>query len=207
MCDGRPDRRCDAWTERTQRTQARAETARQHGHAVSAREATLRAYPYYRAALLFMGPRTIPALDRSAASTACLRTAATLLDPPFEVVAIPVGGATLPGYFLKRDASGTPRPALLMIGSGDTVVEAWTPTSARPGSGAATTRNWWTWLARDLPLRAGDAAARQGADARGGALGRPESDSKRLVAYRHQRRRAPQRVSAYEVLLHLLGVP
>jgi hypothetical protein len=90
---------------------------------VSAREATLRAYPYYRAALLFMGPRTIPALDRSAASTACLRTAATLLDPPFEVLAIPFGGATLPGYLLKPDASGTPRPALLMLGSSDTVVE------------------------------------------------------------------------------------
>lgn len=91
---------------------------------MSAREATLRAYPYYRAALLFMGPRTIPALDRSAASTACLRTAATLLDPPFEVLAIPFGGATLPGYLLKLDASGTSRPALLMIGgSSDTVVE------------------------------------------------------------------------------------
>jgi hypothetical protein len=34
------------------------------------------------------------------------------------VLAIPFGGATLPGY-----ASGTPRPTLLMLGSGDTVVE------------------------------------------------------------------------------------
>jgi hypothetical protein len=69
MRDGRPDRRCDAWTEQAQRTQARAETVGQHGHAVSAREATLRVYRYYRAALLLMRPRTIPALDRSAAST------------------------------------------------------------------------------------------------------------------------------------------
>jgi hypothetical protein len=52
-----------------QRTQARAETVRQHGHALSAREAFLRAYSYYRAALVFMRLRTIPALDRSAAST------------------------------------------------------------------------------------------------------------------------------------------
>jgi hypothetical protein len=36
---------------------------------------------------------------------------------------LPFGGATLPGYFLKPDASGTPRPTLLMIGSSDTVVE------------------------------------------------------------------------------------
>ena len=69
------------------------------------------------------------------------------------MLAIPVGGATLPGYFLERDASGTPRPALLMIGgSGDTVVEAWTPTSARPDSSAATARILWTCLARDLPF-------------------------------------------------------
>jgi hypothetical protein len=158
---------------------------------VSAREATLRAYPYYRAALLFMGPRTIPALDRSAASTAFLRTAATLLDPPFEVLAIPFGGATLPGYLLKPDASGTPRPALLMIGgSSDTIVE-----DLYAYIGPAGLRRSYSAHMVDLPwpgscrLRAGDAAARQGADARGGALGRPESDSKRLAAYRHQRRR------------------
>jgi hypothetical protein len=121
------------------------------------------------------------------------------------VLAIPVGGATLPGYLLTRDASGTPRPALLMIGGGDTVVEAWTPTSARPDSGAATARIWWTCLARDRRLRAGDAAGRQGADARGGAPGRPESDSERLAAYRHQRRRVAATSSAYEVTLHLPG--
>jgi hypothetical protein len=112
------------------------------------------------------------------------------------VVAIQVGGAPLPGYFLKRDASGTPRPTLLMIGgSGDTVVEAWTPTSVRPDSGAATARIGWTCLARDLPLRAGDAAARQGADARGGAPGRPESDSERLAAYGISGGGSPQRSS------------
>jgi hypothetical protein len=136
-----------------------------------------------------MRPRTIPALDRSAASTACRRTAATPLDPPFEVLAIPFGGATLPGYLLKPDASGTPRPALLMLGSSDTVVE-----DLYAYIDPAGLRRSYSAHVVDLPGQ-GPAVcglvmrpARQGADARGGALGRPESDSKRLAAYRHRRR-------------------
>lgn len=105
------------------------------------------------------------------------------------MLAIPFGGATLPGYLLKPDASGTPRPALLMIGSGDTIVENLYAYIGPAGLRRSYSRMGWTCLARELPLRAGDAAARQGADARGGALGRPESDSKRLAACRHRRRR------------------
>jgi hypothetical protein len=54
-------------------------------------------------------------------------------------------------------------------------------------------------------LRAGDAAGRHGADAGDGALGRSDSDSKRLAAYGIGGGGAPQRVSAYEVTLHLFA--
>jgi hypothetical protein len=106
---------------------------------------------------------------------------------------------------LKPDASGTPRPALLMIGgSSDTVVEDLYAYIGPAGLGRS-----YSAHVVDLPWpgtcrsRAGDAAARQGADARWRA-GRPESDSKRLAAYRHQRRRVAATSSVYEVILHLL---
>jgi hypothetical protein len=90
---------------------------------------------------------------------------------------------------LKPDASGTPRPTLLMIGSGDTVVEDLYAYIGPAGLQAQPQRAdggpaWpGTWR-----CGAGDAAGRQGADARGGALGRstPIPSVGRL---RYQRRR------------------
>jgi hypothetical protein len=155
-----------------------------------------------------MGPRTIPALDRSAATTACRRTAATPLDPPFEVLAIPFGGATLPGYLLKPDASGTPRPTLLMIGSSDTIVEdlyAYIgPAGLRrsygahmvdlPGQGPAVCGLVMRPHAK-VPMRA---VARWAAPSPIPSGWPPTGTSGGG---------SPQRVSAYEVILHLLGVP
>jgi len=188
MRDGQPDTWRDAWTEQAQRAQARAETARQHGHAVSAREAYLRAYTYYRAALLFMRPRTDPRYrPQLAKARTCFRTAATLFDPPFEVLAIPFDGATLPGYFLKPDASGTPRPTLLMIGGGDTIVE-----DLYAYIGPAGLKRGYNVLMVDLPgqgdlpfvglVMRPDAEVPMRAVV-GYALGRPDVDPERLAAY------------------------
>jgi len=106
------------------------------------------------------------------------------------VLAIPFRGSTPPGYFAQADASGTPRPALLMIGgSSDTVVEdlyAYIgPAGLRrsysahgvdlPGQGAAVCGLVMRPHAK-VPMRA---VARWAARVR----------FQRLAAYRHRRRR------------------
>ena len=46
------------------------------------------------------------------------------MDLSFEVVSIPYeNGASLPGYFLKADASNKPRPTLMSLGGGDSLAE------------------------------------------------------------------------------------
>src|SRR5919106_1399261 len=71
------------------------------GHAVSARDAYLRASSYYRTAYLPLygspvDPRLVEAFDKE---TAAFRKAAALMTPPVEPVEIPFEGTTLPGYF------------------------------------------------------------------------------------------------------------
>jgi hypothetical protein len=123
------------------------------------------------------------------------------------VLAIPFGGATLPGYLLKPDASGTPRPALPMIGgSSDIVVE-----DLYAYIGPAGLRRSYSAHVVDLPGQ-GPAVC--------GLVMRPHAK----VPMRGVGRWAapspipsgwpptgsggggsPQRVSDYEVILHLLG--
>ena len=124
MRDGDPDSWIHAWTGLGQRVEQRAADSLSHGHLVSAREAYLRAYIYYRAALAFMNPRVdkrfTEQLDQA---RLCFRCGASLLDLPLEQVNIPFAGTTLPGLFLKAAADTTPRPTLIMIGGGDTFLE------------------------------------------------------------------------------------
>jgi hypothetical protein len=114
----------DGWGEMAQRVKVRAEGAHASGHKVSAREAYLRAYTYYRAPLIFMSPTSDPRyLSQLKQARSCFRAAAALFDTPFEVLEIPFEGRKLPGYFLAPDRSRARRRSLIMIGGGDTFVE------------------------------------------------------------------------------------
>jgi len=86
------------------------------GHRISARDSYLRACNYYRSADFFLhgtpnDPRVSRAFQRS---TACYKAAAALFEPPIESVRIPYEGTTLQGYLHRVDASGRPRPTLLL---------------------------------------------------------------------------------------------
>lgn len=125
-----PDGDGEAWyrefAELGARVAERADASAAAGHRVSAREAWLRAYVYYRAAPLFLNPRTDQRY-RAAYETArvLFRKGAELLDPPLEPIAIPYRSAELPGYIASPTDGSEPRraPTLLMIGGGDTFVE------------------------------------------------------------------------------------
>jgi hypothetical protein len=112
------------WQALARRVEARALVSLEHKHLVSAREAYLRAYTYYRIPLAFMSPRHdsgYESLYRKAQS--CFRKAIVLFNPPGEVIEIPFEGKVLPGYFFRPDGSDTRRKTLIMIGGADTFVE------------------------------------------------------------------------------------
>ena len=85
---------------------------------MTARNAFLRASNYYRAWYIFMFAlpvdlRVVGAYDKQ---TEAFRKAAALFEPPIEILKIPYENATLPGYFIKPDASVAAAQNLVVYG-------------------------------------------------------------------------------------------
>jgi len=115
----------NAWSCYADRLYKLAVKSRDTGHQVSARNAFLRASNYYRAAYIFMfalpvDPRVIEAYEKQ---TDAFQKAAGLFERPIEILKIPYENATLPGYFIKPDASSAPRKTLLCTGGYDGTCE------------------------------------------------------------------------------------
>ncbi|PZU96429.1 alpha/beta hydrolase family protein [Cyanobium sp. ULC084] len=113
-----------AWTATADRLVQIAESSAADGHAVSAREAWLRASNYYRTSWLPLvgapvDPRLVEAFDREAEAFA---RAAALMTPAVEAVEIPYEGTSLPGYFHRADDSCQPRPLLIATNGYDATV-------------------------------------------------------------------------------------
>ncbi|RQH00847.1 alpha/beta hydrolase family protein [Natrarchaeobius oligotrophus] len=113
--DGDYDSWYDEWFATAESVAAVARGAREGGHAVSAREAFLRAAEYYRSAYFFRrrdldDPDLLRAWRRQ---RECFREAIPLFEHRGEVVDVPFDGTTLPGYFFAPDASKRPRPTVI----------------------------------------------------------------------------------------------
>src|ERR671938_1045666 len=124
----------DQWWATAEKAQQAAETLKAAGHAVSAREAYLRACEYYRSAYFFRrsdldDPKLLAAWRRQ---RECFRAAAALFEHPCEVVEIPYEGTTLSGYFLRSDDSSEPRPTIVAFPGYDAPVEESYPGAATP---------------------------------------------------------------------------
>jgi pimeloyl-ACP methyl ester carboxylesterase len=109
------------WSALAARVEAEGATALQKGHWVSAREAYLRAYTYYRTATLCL--RVAEPHFRTTLQTMrlCVRRAAGLFEPPIEPVEIPHEGSTLPAHFLR--AGDGRKPTVIVIGGAETFCE------------------------------------------------------------------------------------
>ncbi|MCB2193700.1 MAG: alpha/beta fold hydrolase [Deltaproteobacteria bacterium] len=105
-----------AWFELAKRVQATGESSLAMGRMVSAREALLRASAYYRPADFFLhaNPSDPRILKSWQLSRDAFCRAAALMEHPVEVIAIPYEKITLPGYFLRPDASRKPRKTLMV---------------------------------------------------------------------------------------------
>jgi alpha-beta hydrolase superfamily lysophospholipase len=123
MKDGNPESWAREWTALAGRVRERAEGMLRAGHAVSAREAYLRAAVYYRAVLTSMLPTHPQFRPVTAAMRECFHAGSALLDPPVDRFDVPFEGKILPGYFQKTAIGDGPRPTLLMIGGAETFAE------------------------------------------------------------------------------------
>jgi hypothetical protein len=95
---------------------AEGTTSRAAGHLITAREAYYRAATYHRTAEFFLhGNASDPRISATwQESRDAFRAALTLDTVPYEIVAIPYGNTTLPGYFHKADNSRKVRPLLII---------------------------------------------------------------------------------------------
>ncbi|MDH2389650.1 dipeptidyl aminopeptidase [Streptomyces sp. HNM0663] len=128
--DGDAETWFSTWTElaRTAREQAGKSAA--GGHAVSARDAYLRAAAYFGTALVSVDACADPEArlrEVFAEHRACFDRFAETCDPPAERVAIPYEDMALPGYLMSPPGRGGPLPTLIVVnGSDGPVNAAWT---------------------------------------------------------------------------------
>ncbi len=113
-----------AWCAMGERLVGEADTSAQGGHAVSAREAYLRASLCYSAAWhpLFGSPVDPRLLEAFRAQRAAFDKAAALMDPAGELLEIPFDGAQLPAYFFRAPHATGPRPLLIATSGYDSTV-------------------------------------------------------------------------------------
>jgi pimeloyl-ACP methyl ester carboxylesterase len=113
-----------AWTETAERVERIAHGCLSGGHVVSAREAFLRASCYWGTGCFYLEGKDPRHLKMYKSHRSCFRQAALLFDRQIEPVSIPYeNGKTLPGYFMRADAGGGPRPTLMILGGGDSTCE------------------------------------------------------------------------------------
>ncbi|MGO8985391.1 MAG: alpha/beta hydrolase family protein [Candidatus Korobacteraceae bacterium] len=159
--DEKEDSYTEAWRVTAERVEAIARKSLAGGHLVSAREAFLRASSYWREVGFYQcttDPKCRAGWERQ---RDCFMQAGKLMDPPFEVVRIPYeNGKSLPGYFLKANASNKPRPTLMSLGGADSLGEElyfW-------GGGAAALRRGYNALLFEIPGQRGAIYSNPGAE-------------------------------------------
>jgi hypothetical protein len=110
------------------------------GHSVSAREAYFRAATYYHVGYfpLFGAPVDARLVNAFDPEEAAFHSAAALSHPAIEKIEIPFEGRTLPGYFLRANSDGTPRPTVVHVNGYDSNIQemyfAHAPAAVRCGA-------------------------------------------------------------------------
>jgi pimeloyl-ACP methyl ester carboxylesterase len=124
IVDGDPESWVVAWTETAERVEKIGHECLSGGHAISAREAFLRASIYWKTGFFFLETKDPRQLAMYKRHRSCFVQACKLFDPAIEPVSIPYeNGKTLPGYFMRAAAGGGRRPTVMILGGGDTTCE------------------------------------------------------------------------------------
>ena len=105
------------WNRTAERIRKTADDCLAGGHNVSAREAYMRAYNYYRSAEFYLhGDPDDPRIAELAGKALdCFSQVVSLSPLDIEPLEIPYEGTTLPGYIYRPDRSGNPKPTLIAM--------------------------------------------------------------------------------------------
>jgi hypothetical protein len=102
---------------------SQADGAARRGRRVTARSKYLRSAEYYSQALYFVLGTREPTRGRERAVYRAMQRswdrASRLFSPSFQRISIPYGTITLPGYLLRPDTSGRPRPTVILNNGSD----------------------------------------------------------------------------------------
>jgi alpha-beta hydrolase superfamily lysophospholipase len=117
----------DEWSGLARRTSDLADVEVAAGRSESARQACFRAASYFRTAgVMLMGaPPDSRLVASNVAQTEAFRRGAALLADPPEVLSIPFGHTTLPGYFFRAAGEGRRATLILLGGYDGTAEELW----------------------------------------------------------------------------------
>ena len=149
--DKKPETWVQAWLETAKNVELKAKEMLKNRHHISAKEAFLRAFTYYRAAsigLRYRDPRFHEVWQKL---KSCFQEAGKLINPPIEFITIPFEGFSLSGYFMHVNNKSEKLPTLIMVGGGETFAEDlyfWI--------GAAGVRRDYQVLFVDLPGQGGN---------------------------------------------------
>lgn len=103
------------WLKAAMRVRVAAEESEKAGHRLSAGEAYLRAYSYYRATLhRHLELMALEVRQITAKEIAAHASAVRLLALPVQSVRIPYEGTTLPAYFFRSPSAGRKAPLIIV---------------------------------------------------------------------------------------------
>jgi pimeloyl-ACP methyl ester carboxylesterase len=134
------------WNALGARVEAIGQEALAKGHRVSAREAYLRAFNYYRLATYLVRVHDPSYPAAVARFRGCFQEAARLTEPPLESLEIDCEGVKLPGYFVRPNERSESRPTLIFIAGGESFCE-----ESYLFVGPAALKRDYNLLAIDLP--------------------------------------------------------
>lgn len=112
-----------AWMTFAEEVEAEAIDDLHRGYQEEARTGFLRACTYNRAALFIMDPQSPFFHDIASKMRTCFENAASLFDPPIEIIQVPYQGTTLAGYFCKSAKSTEEQHTMIVVGGIETFAE------------------------------------------------------------------------------------
>ncbi|MET7994570.1 alpha/beta hydrolase [Amycolatopsis sp. NPDC005232] len=111
------------WSRTAEETTAAGEAALERGDLTTARRALQRSCSYWRHSEFFLDTQDPRREQAYRNGTANFQKAAELTGGLIERIRVPFEGTTMDGYFVKPDASDTPRPTVLFLGGADSWAE------------------------------------------------------------------------------------
>ncbi len=144
VTDGDPQSWFDAWTAMAADLAARGDQALGRGHLRTASWAMLAAAEYYAKALMFVDGLADPSvlLPTFRQGRACWEKVVDASAGRFVRVRVPYEDTSLPGYLLRPDATGAPRPTLVVTNGSDGSL----PGLLEYGAAEALSRGWNAFL-------------------------------------------------------------